>query len=71
MTSSKGVGLAAPKVVPRFKGPVLVVGSKGQKLGWALVTPCRHRWGCNPKALGLRCIQHPFEVTTSEYEKMQ
>lgn len=33
MTSSKGVGLAVSKVVPRFKGPVLAVGSKRAKAG--------------------------------------
>lgn len=33
MTSSKGVGLAVSKVVPRFKGPVLTVGFKRAKAG--------------------------------------
>lgn len=55
MTSSKGVGLAASKVVPRFKGPVLAVGSKRQKLGSGCALPAR--MGLQSEgANGLRCI---------------
>lgn len=37
MTSSRGVGLAAPEVVLRFKGPVVAVGSRVVQKGksWA------------------------------------
>lgn len=62
------MGLAALKVVPDLRVLFSQWVPKGKS--WALVAPCRHAWGCNPRALmacGAYTSYFLYKVATYEY----